>query len=231
MSSSTLRAVNASDEQYEWVSVAEASRRLKLSPSEVRRRVKAGLLEGMRQPRGPGDTRDRFMVQVPVRADGAPSDAQPHADSETLLHTLDALARAQEAIADLRERAGRAEAERDSALVERDRARDFQQRSLATSHEYFERWMELVKDGAVERQRTNDALARVKELNDELGHLRVDLRRAERQEEQAKRVADAQLERADALAEQLAAAEQRATDAEARAAELARRRWRWKFWE
>ena len=84
----------------EWVSVSEASRRLKLSPSEIRRRVKAGMLVGERVARGPGDTRDRFMVHLPLttylqvpRAEDAPSDAPPRADSERLLGIIDALLR------------------------------------------------------------------------------------------------------------------------------------------
>src|SRR3954465_3506737 len=133
--------MNASDDSFEWVSVIEASRRLKLSTSEVRRRIRVGTLTGERQPRGPWDTRDRFMVQMPVvettpneRTDDALPDAQLRADSGGWSRVFDLLERANtvidrqaDEIGTLRERAARAETERDSALAERDRARQFQQ--------------------------------------------------------------------------------------------------------
>ena len=118
--------MNALDE-FQWVSVSEASRRLGISPSEVRRRIRVGQLVGERQPRGPGDSRDRFVVQVPTtlteRGDDALLNTQTRADSEDLVHVISALiqshagvsARQGEMIAELREERGRLQAERDDA--------------------------------------------------------------------------------------------------------------------
>lgn len=166
--------MNASDDGFEWVSVSEAGRRLNLSPSEIRRRIRVGILTGERQPRGPGDTRDRFVVKLPVISlltehaqANAPSDASPRADSEIFTRLLSEFLDAKADIGTLREERGRLQAERDNAS------------------------------------------ARANAAEDELGNLRIDLRRAERLAEQMRTVADAQEAKANDLERQLAAARAR----------------------
>lgn len=169
------------------------------------------------------------MVQMPTQPETEQeplNDASANALARAALEQVGAMANALERATDrsiaLIERAARAEAEREAALAERDRARQFQQDALDSNHEYFERWMDQVEENSDERQRTADALARVDQLADELSHLRVDHRRAERLAEQMQRVANAQEARANEVAEQLAAERARADAAEARGRE---RRW------
>lgn len=87
-----------------------ASRRLGRSPETIRRQIKDGTFEYPceREAVARGSTKDRFMIRMP-QASVTPNDASEStlAITERLLETT--LAQAEQ-IADLRERAGRAEA-------------------------------------------------------------------------------------------------------------------------
>lgn len=60
-------------EQYQWVSVREAARRLGISPETVRRRIEAGELVGERE--AIGGSRERFRVRMETPQE-APQEAQ-----------------------------------------------------------------------------------------------------------------------------------------------------------
>lgn len=118
------------DAKYEWVNVSEASQRLGVSLSTVRRMVESGQLVGEREPLGRGSNRDRYLVRFD--REEMPQDASPFesedesseapetpTDASALtgraLDIMDALLRANgetmerqaETIAALRERVGR----------------------------------------------------------------------------------------------------------------------------
>ena len=119
---------------YEWISVHEASRRLNKSVSTIRRMIEAGELVGEREPLG--GSRERYRVRMPQEASGTPQTGVPPPSTpdapETpqiapdatagLLAELRAMRQEHAAeraidasrIADLRERVGRLEAERDA---------------------------------------------------------------------------------------------------------------------
>jgi excisionase family DNA binding protein len=132
-------------ERYEWISVGEASRRLNVSPSTVRRMIEAGALVGERQVIG--GSRERFLVRfdapdMPQEASGEASDAPvagetpdaPEARSEppdaimALLAELREMRRQENErrtadasqIAELRERVGRAEERAERLLAEKE---------------------------------------------------------------------------------------------------------------
>ena len=140
------------DQQYEWVSVGEASRRLNVSSSTIRRMIEAGALVGEREVIG--GSKERYRVRLETQPDApetrqteqpTPSTGDASIASEStpaitersleifsavfkgdleLIQQKDAqiLADASK-IADLRERIGRAEAERDALKAELERAR------------------------------------------------------------------------------------------------------------
>ena len=191
-----------------FVSVREASAHYGLSETEVRRRIADGRLIAERLTR-PQGTMLRVMIdtpdETPTPATDAPNahqDTPPRADSEetlgvikALIHShADTVARQGEMIAELREERGRLQAERDAAVARAERA---------------EGLAELL-DNANDTER-----ARAEKAEEELSHLRIDVRRAERQAEQAQHVADAQEQRANDLCRQL---------------EQLRRPW-WKWWK
>lgn len=128
-----LRLPARNDPRYEWVNVSEASQRLGVSLSTVRRMVESGHLVGEREPLGRGSNRDRYLIRFdrkempqdasPFESEDESSEApeRPQSAPEATtraLDIMDALLRANaetferqaETIAELRERVGRAEA-------------------------------------------------------------------------------------------------------------------------
>jgi hypothetical protein len=102
------------DEGTEWVTLRVASQRLGRSPETIRRQIKDGTFEypAEREQRAPGDTRDRYKVRLP-KAPDTPQ-ATPHEALRPLVDALDQEREERRRLAaenaDLRERAGRAEA-------------------------------------------------------------------------------------------------------------------------
>lgn len=130
---------------HEWVSVREAARRLGISPETVRRRIEAGELVGEREALGGSRERFRVRMETPQGASGERPDmpmtpstldatetpTNASALTGRALEIMEALLRANaetferqaETIADLRERAGRAEASLEAANAELTRLR------------------------------------------------------------------------------------------------------------
>jgi hypothetical protein len=123
---------------YEWVNVSEASKRLGVSVSTVRRMIEAGDLVAEREPLAQGSSKDRFLVrfEAPLDSDDAspsePPDA-PQAPTEppaAITALVDALAaeraerqRLSAENGELRERAGRLEGQVIAVNAERDALR------------------------------------------------------------------------------------------------------------
>jgi excisionase family DNA binding protein len=95
-------------QQHEWVSVGEASRRLNVSPSTIRRMIEAGKLVGEREVIG--GTKEHYRVrletQQPIHYDAPPSESpdvppdapdvrhDASASTERSLEIIDAVLRA-----------------------------------------------------------------------------------------------------------------------------------------
>jgi hypothetical protein len=135
-----LRPLRRIDGRYEWVSVAEAGARLNVSPSTIRRMVEAGQLVGERE--AIGGARDRYLIRFDRNEtphEASPSESEDEADDtspeqESSAAFLELLAELREMrrqederriadasrIADLRERAGRAEERADRLMAEKE---------------------------------------------------------------------------------------------------------------
>src|SRR5215212_5157557 len=68
---------------HEFVSVAEAATRLGISPTTVRERIRAGLLEAERVQRPQGSV---FLVRLTAEARSTPTDEQVHTDDAPTTH-------------------------------------------------------------------------------------------------------------------------------------------------
>ncbi len=111
--------------------VAEASRRLGVTPQAIRDRIKRGTLETVREVEG---NRARLLVRLLPNVGPSPDEGLEQRLEQRLLEALDRRLEAvltQGLIKELRERVAAADAERDRALDQAGRLRDELERERA----------------------------------------------------------------------------------------------------
>jgi excisionase family DNA binding protein len=153
---------------YEWVSVAEAAKRLNVSVSTIRRLIESGELVGEREPLG--GSRERYRVRMPKDASGTPQTTDPppgspdapetpqdapaattglleiiEGDRETIRGQAYTIGEQAARIAELEREAGRLEGRAELLQDERDRARnalaEYAERLRAAERPWWQRWL------------------------------------------------------------------------------------------